>query len=534
MAVKACTLELRNYRPFVDEHPIRIQLGSKFHSFVGPNNSGKSTILRFFWEFRSVFSELSEPRNIVSAVLSGLGNRPIANDPLEVFCDLNDRSMIVRLSLADRTDCSRFDTIQLTFGRDLTATVSLYTAGKEHVIPIPRMQSPGGEWQFDGKDDLYSDLAPYAAIFLSLTNSMYCGPFRNAIAVNPAQPYYDLNVGIQFIQTFDALKQGANINGRTVIRKLIDQIKDAFEFKHLNIDASSDNQTLTIDINHGTYTLPQLGAGIAQYVILLTQVAMKRPTFLLIDEPELNLHPALQMKLLPLLGLYADHILFATHSIGLSYALSEMAHIVSQSGLGYSTLTTREDPTVMSELLGSMSYSAYQEIGANAILMVEGPTDVPVIQHFLSMLGKRHLVVVAPLNGSSGILPSAVEQLQDLKRLTPKVYAIIDSEKEHESQPLGDQRAAFVSACEKVQIKVKVLNRRATENYFPTHAVQEVLGTGFKGLEPYERLKDCAKPWSKGDNYRIAQRVSKQQLESTDLGAFLLTLDANPDRIPIE
>ena len=57
---------------------------------------------------------------------------------------------------------------------------------------------------------------------------------------------------------------------------------------------------------------------------LLTNVAIKQPSFVLLDEPELNLHPSLQLDSLTILGAYTDEgVIFSTHSIGLARAAAE-------------------------------------------------------------------------------------------------------------------------------------------------------------------------------------------------------------------
>jgi AAA15 family ATPase/GTPase len=49
-----------NYRCFADT-PVRFALKKGLQSFVGVNNSGKSCLLRLFYELRSVFMGMSSP-----------------------------------------------------------------------------------------------------------------------------------------------------------------------------------------------------------------------------------------------------------------------------------------------------------------------------------------------------------------------------------------------------------------------------------------------------------------------------------------
>ena len=66
-------LTLKNYRCFEDKHPASFRLSTGFTSFVGVNNSGKSTLLKFFYEFRSLFRLLSYPTGNLIGALAGSG-----------------------------------------------------------------------------------------------------------------------------------------------------------------------------------------------------------------------------------------------------------------------------------------------------------------------------------------------------------------------------------------------------------------------------------------------------------------------------
>ena len=50
---------LKNYRCFSDSRPARITLRKGIIGFVGVNNAGKSSLLKFFYEFRELFGMLT-------------------------------------------------------------------------------------------------------------------------------------------------------------------------------------------------------------------------------------------------------------------------------------------------------------------------------------------------------------------------------------------------------------------------------------------------------------------------------------------
>ena len=53
------TITLRNYRCFTDDQRASFVLGEGLTSFIGVNNSGKSAVLRFFFEFRQLLGTFS-------------------------------------------------------------------------------------------------------------------------------------------------------------------------------------------------------------------------------------------------------------------------------------------------------------------------------------------------------------------------------------------------------------------------------------------------------------------------------------------
>src|SRR3972149_1321542 len=96
-------ITFKNYRCFPDSRPARISLRNGLTALVGVNNSGKSSLLKFFYEFRSLFQMLSAPTGILTNALEGerqgfaLG--PSVFDKEEVFCNLNGRDLQLELRL---------------------------------------------------------------------------------------------------------------------------------------------------------------------------------------------------------------------------------------------------------------------------------------------------------------------------------------------------------------------------------------------------------------------------------------------------
>jgi hypothetical protein len=92
-------------------------------------------------------------------------------------------------------------------------------------------------------------------------------------------------------------------------------------------------------------------------------------------------------------------------------------------------------------------------------VLVEGTKDVLAIQQFLRLYGKDHQIVLLPLGGSALINGSheTALQLEELKRISDNISAVIDSERDNQDAELGPDRASFVRLCEGARIRCHVL-----------------------------------------------------------------------------
>ncbi len=370
-----------------------------------------------------------------------------------------------------------------------------------------------------------ANFEPYFQLCRQLASTLYIGPFRNAINVGTKESYFDIDIGQAFIKAWRNWKTGPSWKQNEAAFQLTQDIRRIFDFNQLEINASSDDQTLKYLVNGRSFSLSALGSGLAQFVLVLANAATKRPAFILIDEPELNLHPSLQLDFLTTLGSHASRgVLFATHSYGLARARAQSVYTLRYDPDAGSEVSMLESTPRLSELLGELGYSAYRELGFDKILLVEGVTEVLAVQQFLRMYGKDHKIVLLPLGGSSLINGSREQELNEIKRITPHIHSLIDSERTASGAPLAKSREEFVTVCNNLNIPCHVLERRATENYLTEAAVKSVMGNKYQALAPYESLKTLTPTWDKGDNWRIARAMKKDDLDGTDLGEFLASL----------
>jgi ABC-type Mn2+/Zn2+ transport system ATPase subunit len=520
------TVQLMNYRCFSGQTPTTWSFnGEALTSFVGPNNAGKSTFLRLFYELRPVFRQLQQQSLIgqfvtqknIGLMYDGVG------DPAEIPNFHSAEPVVLDFSISEDLEAHDLSRVRLTMNRATSGWAGRVWTGPTQV----ELNVQPGQG-FPGQVSTPRGMVPvqtskFANFMESLiSRTLYVPAYRNLINQGGGI-YYDITVGQDFVKTWDLWKGGDKVEQRRTILNILADIKDVFGFSELNAEATPGKDTLQITVDGRSERIRELGAGLSQFIMVLGNVAMKKPEILFIDEPELNLHPALQTKFLSALAKYTTHIVYASHSIGLARAAE---HVYSVTRVG-ETSTIKQLPATRSyaELMGEMSFAAYQELGFEQILCVEGIHDVLAIQQFLRLLRLDQKIVVIPLGGSAFINPNTAPQLSELTRITSKVGVLIDSEKSAAAQPLCQAREGFVNVCQSLGITVHVTVRRAFEHYLTDAAVKKAKGPGFRALQPYEDFNTFPQAWSKDENWRIAQHMTAADLVATDIGVWLKGLN---------
>jgi len=522
--VRPFKITLKNYRCFEDTKPLSLELGPGFTALVGPNNSGKSSFLKFFYEARQLLGTLGDStqvRAVVASPLRGVGFQAV-DDQVEIFYNRNSRQLIIELDLP-ATAANHVSKVRLT-----TERLQLSTWKYELFCGTPPVKLTGlvGETGFAVEGPGTPISVDFSALFevcQALSRCVYVGPFRNAISEG-AGSYYDLAIGTAFIDTWDQWKTGPTRQQNELIQTVTDDIAHIFDYNRFEINAADNPRTLQAIIDGKPYRLRELGGGLAQFIVVFGNVAIRRPPILLIDEPELNLHPSLQMDFLTSLASYVgEGVMFATHSVGLARATADRVYSFQKDGYRSIARPFEQTPN-FAEFVGEMSFSSFKEMGFDTILLVEGVTEVKAIQQFLRLFKKDHQVVVIPLGGSAFIRAGMQAELAELKRLSKNIAVLIDSERTAPNGNLPATRDAFLHDCQALGFAAHATDLRAFENYLTQTAIQSVMGPKYRALGPYEPLKDVAPSWAKADNWRIARAMADADVLGTDVGKFLASL----------
>lgn len=492
------SLTLKNYRPFALDAPMVLDLSEGITFLLGVNNVGKSALLRSFFELRSVMN----PGHLES----GIGRDAQYNVDLPkpfrhlVHRETPDQPIFVEV---------------VSGGDGWRIEIRPQGGNSENSLCSVKMQPIG---------QATSQVVELVDAYFG--RSMYVGPFRTS-AAQVSAALYDVNVGNQFVQTWDAWANSERIDSSEQVRLLVSELRQLFGFSEFAVSVSQQKDQLYITTEDGRFSLSELGDGIAHYIIVLGNAMTRRPGMIFIDEPETGLHPRMQETFVRALATKSKFGLAATsHSIALARSVADVVLTVTRDSRGRRRCVPygehRSETLIQS--VSELSYSQYAELGGNHLLLVEGRTDIKSFREILRKFDLDQHFIIWSLNGSDWLKSpreKIIDELAELKRLHPiSTSVVFDSERTSEQAILDPALRQFHETCIDLGFEVFPTDRHSTENYITQAALDHVL-SGFTALEPFEAFGAAKRKWDKNKNWLLFRCMTKQDFDGTGLGRFV-------------
>ncbi|HEX8398111.1 MAG TPA: AAA family ATPase [Pyrinomonadaceae bacterium] len=307
-------------------------------------------------------------------------------------------------------------------------------------------------------------------------------------------------------------------------RKIYEAIRDAFTkissgYK-FEIFPSKNNQ---IQLNFAHTSQNWVGAefcglGLQDLLVILYFSIHPEYQVILIEEPESHLHPDMQRRLLYFLREETEKQFFmTTHSnVFLNNAFLDKVFFTS-----FKDSIVVNDATKRASILDDLGYSVTDNLVSDLVILVEGPSDVGVVEEFLIKLGLygNYNIKILPLGGD------IMDQV-DISVFGDKnsVIALVDKDPGSERV-----RKKFIANCKRLGFPYHRLSRYAIENYFTVNALRSVfhgqISDKLTEIEPDKKLFDQIKMDVKKNNRKIAKAMSLDDIKDTDLYKFFTKIE---------
>ena len=310
-------------------------------------------------------------------------------------------------------------------------------------------------------------------------------------------------------------KSDDNEERKTFIRiqKSFFEISDGYQFDIFIDDGNLLELKFTYK-NEPWRKASECGMGLQDLLVILYFSICSQWHVILIEEPESHIHPDMQRRLMIFLREETDKQFFlSTHS---NVFLDSMGtDRIFQTVFDKSVEII--DATSKAGVLNDLGYSISDNLVSDLVILVEGPTDIPVIEEYLI---KKN--ILQKYNIKLWSLGGDIMDKHDLALLLQnfKLVALIDNDPGSKKV-----RNRFIKKCEEFGLPVHKLKKYSIENYFTIRVLKEVFGNqvpeSIETIDPKTKLEEQIGFNVKNNSRKLAKAMNLEEIEGTDFDTFL-------------
>jgi predicted ATPase len=539
--VTVLRFKIENFRSFRASQELSFE--SKFLIVTGRNNSGKTNVLR---AFASIFNRFDSRE--FSAFDEWLFDKANRKFLFSLFVDADAMS---------QQRVWRNAVVQGIFRHTPLLEVPFFVDGQQVAIDAPRLAQvlssfiPHGfeeeiarstftSWYQSRQENLIHIASDFNVLHKFQIGTIYVPSFRHITLPDVAlQSFVPASIPGNIISFHNIVGTLQNLD-RPAPSSLSDKerllkIEAFLSFcleKDVKIEVAHDRSAVYIIQDNIVRNLNSLGTGIEQLLIIGTASIGFENSMILLEEPELHLHPRAQRRMLAYFDEHSrNRFVISTHSSAIIDAeKSDVVHIVNDGVESFiSSVKVKQDRY---GLIDDLGYRPSDIVQSNFIVWVEGPSDRIYVNYWIKRTDSKLIEGVDySILFYGGRLLSHItfsdedEKFIRIMDVNRHAAIIIDSDKRGANGRINKTKSRIKKECEERRIFVWITAGREIENYIHEDDIRE-LSAEFESVDPkaspYERVLDAEK--TNKVSFAISATSRDLNMSNLDLSAQIAKL----------
>lgn len=408
---------------------------SSLNILIGRNNSGKSNLLDSFVDYKTIFTQPRENLDTEEWFQKRVIGKDTENKiKFDIGFELSDREhdrLINKLAenhdipvekvdewkdagyfrSIDHQICISdsgfdYDMVSLNFNGEMTTVSEILDSRQMRVLlftKLPEQDYETSSYRYHAPPSIQN------TIKLALKSWTTIDPFRESEYRQRVEEVTELDeVGENLVQVLHTLRNN-NSEKWGLIDRTYSEIMDGVRQVHTPIHDLETTVEVDEDGFSENFELSEISSGSQEILILITNIVLAEDNsgLLVIEEPELHLHPGAQKKIFKLIQDVSEtipQVFVSTHS----------EVMVNQSDVGdlfrverdqYTNIRTIHRNEIENELI-DLGYDKSGLLQSNAVVFVEGSSDEVILRQFAKTANSdldRLGVEIVELDGEGNI-----------------------------------------------------------------------------------------------------------------------------------
>lgn len=490
--------DISHFRNFGENPQVIAPLG-KINVFIGSNNSGKSNVLRYIRDYLRPLLADPNGRNIKPISLENRSRFTLDEpDAFRLYFPIPDE-------LIDKIFPARFESHKPNYRKIIRSLPNSISSGEYFGVNI--RQKPSGNNRILTDDKLPDNVDLHA--LCSMVEVTGGGRLRPLEALAHVERRIALDripsIEVIYVPAFRQIKtrltpfaneyESDTKTDKHIIDQLVEFSNPTYDQQHkkesflklrdfiaditliedIQIDIPHDRSTINVEIDGFKRPIETLGSGLHELFMLASQIVLNEGKVILLEEPELHLHPDFQRKLISFIQNKIESQFFiTTHS----------AAIIDTPGAAvFGVRCEKREAQVEPLLRNQRRHDVFRELGykasdllqSNCLIWVEGPSDRIYLNYYIKQRSKslREGIEYSIMFYGGRLLSnltaddSLVDEFISLLCINRKIAILIDSDLGSASQNLNATKSRIIAEVNANAGYTWVTDGREVENYVP-------------------------------------------------------------------